>query len=374
MDHFRTVIDVAGNDAGYGETSCAWSPSLVSAAKDQGLLCMALPRRLGGLEMDPAAMVDVLERLAYADGAAGWCGFIGNATAFFGWLDQDVAKVLLQGAPHVAAASVFAPSGQAIPDGRGGYTVTGRWPFASGCLHSEWIQLGVMVHGAEGMQVRPDGRPDWRFAYLPMSDVEVVDNWDTFGLRGTGSNDVGVHGATVPPEHLAMPMFDPPRADETLYRMSFWSILAVLMTPFPLGVARRALEEAERSLRDQPEGGRPLSRLDPQVQSDLGRVRGRLWSARAMLDDAVGRAWDDAVAGTPPGTDQEDRLSLAMHHGLAAALDVVDTAYGVSGSGVIRRGNVIQRCFRDLQTARKHLVFGYEGHRVAAKRALGLPV
>jgi alkylation response protein AidB-like acyl-CoA dehydrogenase len=324
--------------------------------------------------MEPAAMVDVLERLAHADGAAGWCGFIGNATSFFGWLEPEVASVLLRGAPHVAAASVFAPTGQAVPNGGDGYTVTGRWPFASGCRHSEWIQLGVMVHGDEGMQVRTDGRPDWRFAYLPMSEVEVVDDWDTFGLRGTGSNDIAVHGATVPAEHLAMPMFDAPRADEPLYRMSFWSILAVFMTPFPLGVARRALEEAEQALRDQPEGGRPLGRLDPQMQHELGRARSRLWSARAMLDDALGRAWEDAVAGTPQRTEHEDRLSLAKHQGMAAALDVVDAAYGVSGSGVIRRGNVIQRCFRDLHTARKHLGYGYEGYRVAAKRALGLPV
>ena len=106
---------------------------------------MTLPRRFGGLEIDPLDAVDVVERLSYADGAAGWCGFIGNSTSFFGWLEPDVTHEILTGAPHVAAASIFAPSGRAVPDGKGGYTVNGHWAFASGSGHSEWSQVGVLV-------------------------------------------------------------------------------------------------------------------------------------------------------------------------------------------------------------------------------------
>ena len=136
MQTFETVIREANDRAAAADSQRELAPEVVTAAKESGLFCMTLPRRFGGLEIDPLGAVDVVERLSYADGAAGWCGFIGNSTSFFGWLEPDVTLDILTGAPHVAAASIFAPSGQAVSDGKGGYTVDGRWGFASGSVES----------------------------------------------------------------------------------------------------------------------------------------------------------------------------------------------------------------------------------------------
>ncbi len=343
-------------------------------AKAAGLFCLGLPTTLGGLGASPADCVDAVERVAHADGAAGWCAFIGNATSFYGWLDADVAKAQLAGAPGVAAASIFGPMGVAVPAGPGSYRVEGRWGFASGCLHSELVQVGVMVMDGEAPAFRADGNVDWRFAYLTADEVEVIDTWDTLGLRGTGSNDVVVSGVVVPEERLAMPMFDPPKVDDPVFRLGFWGLLPVLMTPFLFGVARRALDEVEEVLRNEPERpGRAQSRTDPQVHFELGRARAALHAARAGLDDAVGTTWDGVLSGRPAGQSEHDRLALAMHHGLATSLDAADVAYRFGPSGVVRRGDQIQRCFRDLQTARKHIGFGLDGLRGPARRALGLP-
>jgi alkylation response protein AidB-like acyl-CoA dehydrogenase len=369
----EAVCEAAREHAGHGEQHRSLAPEVVGAAKAAGLFCLGLPTSLGGLGGTPADCVDAVERVAHADGAAGWCAFIGNATSFYGWLDPEVARDQLAGAPGVAASSIFGPMGVAVPDGSGSFRVEGRWGFASGCLHSELVQVGVMVMDGEAPALRPDGNVDWRFAYLTADEVEVVDTWDTMGLRGTGSNDVVVSGVLVPQERFAMPMFDPPKVDDPIFRFGFWGLLPVLMTPFMLGVARRALDELEEVLRNEPERpGRARTGTDPQVHHELGRARAALSAAQAGLDDAVGTAWDSILGGRTAGQAEHDRLALAMHHGLATSLDAADVAYRFGPSGVVRHGDPIQRCFRDLHTARKHVAFGLDGYRGTSRRALGL--
>jgi len=373
MSTIEAVCEAAREHAEDGEAQRALAPEVVRAAKDAGLFCLGLPASLGGLGGSPADCVEAVEAVAHADGAAGWCAFIGNATSFYGWLAPDVAREHLTGAPGIAAASIFGPMGVALPAGTGSYRVEGRWGFASGCLHSELIQVGVMVMDGEGPAMRSDGNVDWRFAYLRAEDLEVVDTWDTIGLRGTGSNDVVASGVVVAEEHLAMPMFDPPKAEDPIFQFGFWGLLPTLMAPFLLGVARRGLDELEEVLRNEPERpGRAHNKTDPQVHFELGRARGVVLAARAGLDDAIGRAWDTVQAGRPAGQAEHDRLALAMHHSLGAGLDAVDVAYRFGPSGVVRHGDPIQRCFRDLHTARKHVGFGLDGYRGTSRRALGL--
>jgi alkylation response protein AidB-like acyl-CoA dehydrogenase len=370
---FDAVVDLARATADHGDEHRALAPALVDAAKAEGLFCLLLPESLGGLEAMPAEAVDVLERMAHADGAAGWCAFIGNATGFFGWLDPEVARPMLVDAPAVSAVSIFAPMGVAVPEGDG-YRINGQWGFASGSGHSEWFQVGVMVMDGDRPAMRADGSPDWRFAYLPSSDVEILDTWDTIGLRGTGSNDVVVQGALIGPERLAMPMFDAPQAVDPVFQLGFWGLLPLLMAPFVLGVARRSLDELEVALAaENPRPGRATLKEDPQVHHELGRARASLVAARAGLDQATGQAWDAVLSGRPAGQVEHDGLGLAAQHANQVALDIVDVAYRFAPSGVIRHGDVIQRCFRDLHTSRKHIAFGLDGFRGPGRRALGLP-
>lgn len=368
---FDTVYDAARAHAAEGDEARELTPPVVAAAKDNGLFCMALPERFGGLGLTPVEIVDVIERLSHADGAAGWCGFIGNATAFFGWLEPDVIRAALTDAPHVAAASIFGPTGQARADGRGGYTVKGHWTFASGSGHCEWSQVGVMVMDGERPAMRPDGQPDWRFAYIRTDDLTIIDTWDTIGLRGTGSNDIVAEHIALPAEHLAMPMFDEPRADDEIFQYGFWGLLSVLMGPHPLGVARRALDELEVLLPARGGvNGRARPADDPQIHYEVGRARAAISSARAYLDDAAGGTWDVVLSGRATNHDDRQHLNLAMQNALTTALDVVEVAYRFAGTAALHRDSVIQRCFRDVHTARMHIAFGLEGFRAPARDTL----
>ena len=140
---------------------------LVQRAKSAGLFRINLPRSLGGLELDPLTSIEIFEEISRADGSAGWTIVIGNSTAFFAWLDPAVAKELIAGEYDFVSTSMWAPLGRARPGSGGRLTVSGRWPFNSGCLHASWLQVGVLVTESQAPRLRAPGIPDWRFAFVP---------------------------------------------------------------------------------------------------------------------------------------------------------------------------------------------------------------
>src|ERR1700757_4091239 len=115
------------------------------------LFRMLYPRSVGGDEVEPAIYIEAVGELARADGSVGWCASIANSTGLFApYLEPEAARTVF-GPPRATCA--WGPPnecrGIAV---RGGYRVSGRWDFASGCRHASWM-------GAHGMGVEPHGSP-----------------------------------------------------------------------------------------------------------------------------------------------------------------------------------------------------------------------
>jgi alkylation response protein AidB-like acyl-CoA dehydrogenase len=346
-------------------------PDLVDMAKTAGLFRMAMPASLGGLELDPVAIVSAIEELSCADGSAGWTVLIGNSTAFFAWLDQRVASAMLGNITDVISTSMFAPMGRARLDGDH-LVIDGRWPFNSGCMHADWFQVGVMVVEGDRPRLRPDGTPDARFAFFERDRAEIIDTWHSTGLRGTGSHDLVVHGLQIPVEHTAAPMLEPAVHDGPLWRFGFFPLLSVLMSGFPLGVARRALDEFAQLAPNKRRGASANTVADdPHVQYEVGRVEAALQGARALAIDALDDAWTTATAGSSLSFQQTSRIGLASQHAMHAAVAAVDLAFTGAGAGAVYTGHPLERCFRDLHTANQHIAFSGEGFRSYARYRFG---
>lgn len=164
---------------------------IAAAMKDAGVFGMPMPRAWGGSELDPLTQFRVIEALAMADASVGWCAMIGcdggYVTAF---LDDAVGRAMYLDL-RVATAGAATTTGQAsrVP---GGYRISGRFPFLSGCQHSEWAWLGCLVIEDGAPRLDANGVPETRQCFLRLSQCEILDTWHTTGLRGTGSNDVAV--------------------------------------------------------------------------------------------------------------------------------------------------------------------------------------
>jgi alkylation response protein AidB-like acyl-CoA dehydrogenase len=366
------VAAEARHQADVAERERTMPEPLVASARRAGLFRMAMPAALGGLELEPLSIVRAVQEVSRGDGSAGWSVLIGNSTAFFAWLDPTAASEMLGGAVDVVSSSMFAPLGTAHRDGDD-LVVHGRWPFNSGCLHADWLQAGVIVMDGDRPAQRPDGRVDARFAFFPRSGAEILDTWWSMGLRGTGSHDIEVHGLRVPERQTAAPMQDPPVLDGALCRLGFFPLLSVLMSGFPLGVARRALDEIETLAPTKRRGAsRTTIAEDSHAQHEVGRAEAALQSAECFVVDAVGAAWDAVSAGGPLGDAQAGRVALAAEHAMSAAVQVVDVALGLAGAGAVYAGHPLERCFRDLHTANQHIAFSGEGHRSYARARFGL--
>jgi indole-3-acetate monooxygenase len=358
--------------AAEGETNRTMPADLAAKVKKAGLFRLSLPASLGGWEADPITIFEAIEKLSYADGSAGWTTLIGCSPMLMAWLDPSVAAGLLGGNPDICTTGVFSPLGRAVPNGNGSFTVDGRWPCNSGCPHSEWFVVGLFVMDGDHPRVVPSGRPDWRFAWVPCVDGEIIDNWHAAGLKGTGSHDVAVHGITVPEELTCSPTFDPPRHGGPLYRLSFWNLISAHIAGFSAGVGRRALGEFVAAAEAKRRGVSRISVADdPVVQHRFAIVDGDLQAARAFFIEAIGEAWEKVTRGDPCSLPQRARVMSAAHVLQRAAVAAVDAVLPLAGASAVYDDNPIQRCSRDLHAASQHIFFSVDVLKDIGQVALG---
>jgi alkylation response protein AidB-like acyl-CoA dehydrogenase len=346
---------------------------LVDKARAEGLFHLGMPAALGGLECDPITMFEVIEELSRADGSAGWSIFIGNTSTFLAWLEPEAAKEIVASRPGFISTGVFAPTGTARPDPDGTLVVDGRWAFNSGCPHSDWFMNGVMVMDGDAPRM-VDGRPDWRFAFYPASEGEIVDTWHVAGLRGTGSHDVKASGVRVPRERTLMPFFEPPHFDGPLYRLPFATLLTSFLAAFPLGVARRALDEftvlATKKSRAVPPG--PMMAEDEAIQVELARAEALVASARAFVVESLGAAFATASAGDPVSLKQRSRALMAALNAARSARTATDTVFGLAGGGALYDSSPLQRCVRDLMAGTQHIFYNLGRWKTVGRVQFGI--
>jgi alkylation response protein AidB-like acyl-CoA dehydrogenase len=217
------------------------------------------------------------------------------------------------------------------------------------------------------------GMPDWRFVFIPAADSEILDTWHVSGLRGTASNDVKSTDVRVPEEHTTNPIFRPAPHDGTLFRWSFFAMLSTLMAGFPLGVARRALDEFTALAATKSRGsGVPLADTDAVAMAIL-RAEGTLRAARAFVLETIGEAWDTALRGDGLTPQQRAQLRMAAMNSMRAGLDVTNTAFALAGGGALFDDSPLQRCWRDIHAGSHHIFFS-DDHTLKTGRVwLGRP-
>ncbi len=358
-DVARALAPEITRRAGEAEALGTVPIDLVERLRAAGIFRALQPRSLGGFEVAPIEFIEMIEELARADGSVGWVAAIGaGAPAFTAWLEPAVAEALLGPDADFTAATVFAPTGRAIPDGHGRFAVEGRWPFASGCRHAEWMLGGMFVLDGQAPRMLPERGPDWRLAFFPRAGAEIVDNWDVLGLRATGSNDVVARGLRVAEEQTIRPFFEPARHDGPLWRLAFFTLVGVALVGVPLGIARRALDEFTELAVTKTRAGtfEPLAQ-DAAAQVEFASADAGLRSARAFVLDEAGALWETVRAGDPPSLAQRAGFQLAAQQAMRAARQVVDTTFDLTGAGAVHASHPLQRCFRDLHTAGQHVYF-----------------
>ena len=346
--------------------------SVTRALQDAGVFHLLAPREIGGAEIDPLTFLEVVEAASFADGSVGWCVLIGGCYATFGgMLPADGARAIY-GDPGTISAGAFRPHGVAH-EVDGGFRVTGRWSLASGSNHANWYVAGCVVLRNGEPVVGPTGVPVMREVFFPSSVVEIIDTWDSTGLRGTASHDYEVADVFVPSSHTLW-FQDPPTLDRALYRMPPIAMFATFIGAVPLGIARHAIEAFITMADTKPMALSASVLADkPVAQAKLGRAQALVASGRAYLLDTLGELWRKVEAGRPPTVADRGALWLSATHAAQGALEAIGMLYTTAGASSVYASSALDRCLRDARTAVQHACTQESNFELAGRRLLGRP-
>jgi alkylation response protein AidB-like acyl-CoA dehydrogenase len=360
LERARQLAEVAHAHADQAEEERRLPAPFVDALLASGLGRLLAPTALGGWAAPATTVVEVVETIAAADPSAGWCVGIGLGSNFLaGYLPRDGATELFVDLDR-PGAGVFAPTGRGVM-APGGYCLSGRWAFASGCQHAA-VQASGMIVVADGGQpeLDPSGAPIQRLALVPTAAVSVEETWDTVGMRGTGSHDTAVRDQFVPREHTLV-FTDPTWTDDPLFQQSPFAVLGPCLGAVPLGLGRAALDAVEAQVQAAHAAPKPGPKTpfgdDAMAQYELGRAEVRLRSVRALLLDTLDDAHQTTLAGNDPSPSAVALIGLICQEAMTAAVHAVDVASRIAGSSSVRAHSRLERLQRDIHTMRQHVLF-----------------
>lgn len=346
---------------------------LFEALRDAGVFKMSVPQAVGSAEVDEETIMQVIEELARQDGSVGWNVMIAsNAAIAASYLPAATLREVYRGGPSAVIAGALLPQGAAIPV-PGGFRLTGRWTFASGCHQADWMvgSSAVTVHGMP--RLRPDGRPDVRTFFLPAGECEILDTWHTAGLRGTGSHDWRVADIFVPGEHSFPILRDGPPEPGALSTRDFVAYAGPRVAAVALGIARDAIDTfTALAMTKTPVLATSTLATQHTTHERVGRAEALLRSGRAFLYETVRELPYTPTYSEALNDDLRGRIRLASAHAAQSAAEAVDLMCNAAGTTAIYTNSRLERCFRDVHVAIQHAVVAPSNIEMVGQYFLGL--
>ena len=319
---------------------------VVEAMLDAGVGRLYMPRGLGGLEVDPLCCAAITEQLARIDTSAAWFVMVTNSAKINAayWPEALVELVWGDDADVVVAASGNRPF-NAIAEGKG-YRLNGVNGFVSGCHHADWLMSPIIADG------------EFMMALLPMQDCEIIDNWHSLGMRGTGSNDVRADNVWIPDSQVVA-MQQPPPPRNRYYQGNLYlcpsRILFATYVPVTLVLAEQALSELSRLAQDKtPYAETAKLKHRSIAQIKYGKALANFRASRAFFLSALDDAWKRTESGIEASREQKADLYLAGTHAVQNCAQVVRWVADAAGTSVIYQDQPLQRIVRDMETLRHH--------------------
>ncbi|SDI44172.1 Acyl-CoA dehydrogenase [Alteribacillus persepolensis] len=358
LDHVLTDIR---NRRDEFETKRHVPRDMVDQLKQIGVYRAHAPRCFGGDALSPSEFLKLIESISEADGSTGWVASFGSAALYLAALPKETLKKLYENGPDIAFAGGLFPV-QPAEKVEGGWRVNGLWKFASGCMGADI--LGVGIGSGE------DGKP--LTAVLKPEDVEIVENWEVIGMRGTGSHDLQVKDAFVSDEWTFV-RGGVPSVEEPIYQYPSIAYAAQVLAVVNLGIARAALDEISKMAGASSITGAPKMAERAYLRISLAKAEASLRSARAFFYETTESAWESILKGDGVSADQTSNLRLAAAQAAREGAQVVQSAYLLAGTKAIYDGHPLQRYLRDAMVVTQHAFLNESMYDGAGSVFLGVP-
>lgn len=357
LDGVRDLLPTFRDRADEGERLRVVPEASIKELEETGFFRLLQPTRYGGLEANPVDFYTAVRDIASADGSTGWVASVVGVHPWQVALFDDEAQQAVWGDDqNVRLSSSYAPTGKAVL-AEGGFKLSGKWSFSSGCDHCSWVLLGGLVFNEEGQVV------DFRTFMVPREKYQIVDVWNVVGLRGTGSNDIVVEETFIP-EAFTLSMGEtgqckgPGQAvnDSDLYKLPFHSIFtSTIATPI-IGMAKGAYSEhvemQQKRVRAAYLGEK--ASLDPFAAVRIARSSSEIDAAWALLMNNIREEQDLVARGETIPLELRLRVRRDQVLGTARAIDAIDSLFEASGGRALAEATYLQRAWRDAHAGRVH--------------------
>jgi 3-hydroxy-9,10-secoandrosta-1,3,5(10)-triene-9,17-dione monooxygenase len=357
LDGVRDLLPTFRDRADEGERLRVVPEASIKELEETGFFRLLQPKRYGGHEADPVDFYTAVRDIASADGSTGWVSSVVGVHPWQVALFDDEAQQAVWGDDqNVRLSSSYAPTGKAVL-AEGGFKLSGKWSFSSGCDHCSWVLLGGLVFNEEGQVV------DFRTFMVPREKYQIVDVWNVVGLRGTGSNDIVVEETFIP-EAFTLSMGEtgqcrgPGQAvnGSDLYKLPFHSIFtSTIATPL-IGMAKGAyaehVEMQQKRVRAAYLGEK--ASLDPFAAVRIARSSSEIDAAWALLMNNIREEQDLVARGETIPLELRLRVRRDQVLGTARAIEAIDSLFEASGGRALAEGTYLQRAWRDAHAGRVH--------------------
>lgn len=321
-----------------------------------GLFRVLQPARHGGYELDPQTLFEVQMTLAEGCASTAWVyGVVSVHSWQLALFDDRAQKEVWGDDSSVLISSSYAPTGK-VERVDGGFRISGRWSFSSGCDHCDWIFLGGFAPVEQGAP------PDMRTFLLPKSDYTIDDNWHVVGLKGTGSKDIVVDNVFVP-EHRTHKLIDGYKQDSPgnavntspLYRLPFGQVFVRSVSTTAIGVVSHALQAfSERAASRIAASDMTKVALEPRTQMVCALAASTIRECKAVLLRNFDTMMAQVRAGEPIPVADRVQYRYESSMVVVKCVEAIDELFSASGGRAIFEGNELLRCWLDIHAARAH--------------------
>lgn len=328
---------------------------------DAGLMGVVTPRAWGGSELGVSTLYEVQKVLARACASTGWVYGVLAGHTWLAALFPRKAQEEVFSDPEVLIASLVRLGGNAPAKVDGGFRWTGgTGRFCSGIDHSSWVLAG-------GQATYDDGDSERLYFLIPRSEIRVIDDWQTVGLKGTGSKSIEVTDAFIPEHRIVrfsslIEGIAPGSAIHTdpIYALPYDSVWPLSLPGAVIGGAQAAVDEFTRTLAAKVGGMESIAQAAQGSSYErLARAAAQVASADALLQlDA--RSVDSAVSGTIFDELEKTRRQRNLAFAVQQARDAVNALYEASGGSGVYLTAPMQRWWRDVNVAAQHVMFTWD--------------
>lgn len=378
LERARALIPAIRERAAYAEELRRLPDETYKEFQTAGLFRALQPKRYGGYELDPGTFYQAVMDIGTVCGSSAWVlGVVGVHNWQVALFPPQAQEEVWGEDTSIQLSTSLSPTGTAERMS-GGFRLHGRWSFSSGCDFCQWVLLAGVVPALQ------DGAPPEPLIFLlPRSDYLIDDNWDVIGLCASGSKDIVVEEAFVPPHRVfslreAFEIRSPGLAlhHAPLYRLPYAVVFSYAISTPAVGIALGALEHFCQQAQTRV-WARDQARVaeDPFIHLHLAEATAEVHTVREQVRQNFAAMMELVSSGQSIPLEQRARYRWDAAKATATSVQVVDRLFRASGGRAIFRNNPLQRAWRDVHAVQAHA--GNNTEKIASilgRAELGLPL